>query len=140
MVALPARSILLADDDPGLRESLAEALGRAGWKTVTATAGDEAVDLLRVRVVRVALVDLHMPGLSGLDTLHALHGIEAVLPIVAMTADRDRWRREDVMAAGAFDLLWKPLRVASVLETLERALCVWDSPRGGDARAGAGSS
>ncbi len=140
MVSHPARSVLLADDDPGLRESLAEALARAGWKTLTATEGGEAVDLLRVRVVRVALVDLHMPGLSGLETVHALHGIEEILPVVAMTADRDRWRRDEVVAAGAFELLWKPLRVDVVLETLERALHVWDAPAGGAAPVGGGTT
>jgi hypothetical protein len=39
-----------------------------------------------------------------------------------MTADRDRWVREEVLAAGAFDLLWKPLRLEEVTGALERAL------------------
>jgi CheY-like chemotaxis protein len=122
LVSAPARSVLIADDDPALRESLKETLDREGWETWTAEDGREAVEVFRVRVVRVALVDMRMPGMSGLETLRALRAIAAALPVVAMTADRDRWVREDVLAAGAFDLLWKPLRRADVTGALERAL------------------
>jgi CheY-like chemotaxis protein len=122
VVSLPVRSVLIADDDPALRESLQEALDREGWETWTAEDGREAVEVYRVRVVRVALVDMRMPGMDGLETLRALRAVAEALPIVAMTADRDRWVREDVLAAGAFELLWKPLRRADVVGALERAL------------------
>jgi CheY-like chemotaxis protein len=122
LVPAPPRSVLIADDDPDLRDSLKETLDREGWETWTAEDGREAVEVFRVRVVRVALVDMRMPGMTGLETLRALRAIAEALPVVAMTADRDRWVREDVLAAGAFELLWKPLRRADVVDALERAL------------------
>jgi DNA-binding NtrC family response regulator len=122
VVPIHSRSVLIADDDPGIRESLREALGLRGWETWTAEDGPEALRVVRVRVVRVALVDMRMPGMSGLETLRELQRLVAMLPVVAMTADRDLWAKDDVVAAGAFDLLWKPLRAAEVEDALERAL------------------
>ncbi len=122
MVETPSRSVLVADDDPGIRESLREFLDREGWETHLAEDGRQAIEILRVRVVRVALVDMRMPALSGIETLRELHRLMSWLPVIAMTADRDLWVREDVVAAGAFDLLWKPLRRAEVMGALDRAL------------------
>lgn len=122
MVALSTRSVLIADDDPGIRDSLRETLDREGWQTFTAEDGHGAVEVVRVRVVRVVLVDMQMPDMSGLETLREIRQIVALLPVIAMTADRDRWARDEVVAAGAFDLLWKPLRREDVVSALERAL------------------
>ncbi len=122
MVAFQPRSVLIADDDPGIRDSLRETLDREGWETITAEDGRGAVEVVRVRVVRVALVDMQMPDMSGLEALREIRRIVELLPIIAMTADRDRWAKEEVVAAGAFDLLWKPLRREDVVGALERAL------------------
>lgn len=122
MVAVQPRSVLIADDDPGIRESLQEVLDQEGWETCTAEDGRQAIEIIRVRVFRVAMVDLQMPEVSGLETVRELHSIVRALPVVAMTADRDRWAKADVVAAGAFDLIWKPLRLADVRSVLERAL------------------
>ena len=122
MVPVQPRSVLIADDDPGIRESLQESLAGRGWDTVLAEDGPQALQVIRVRVVRVALVDMRMPGMSGLETLRELRRAVALLPVIAMTADRDLWVREELVAAGAFDLLWKPLRLAEVVGALERAL------------------
>jgi len=122
VVSFHPRSVLIADDDPALRESLNDFLARRGWETHLAGDGGEAVAVLRVRVVRVALVDMRMPDMTGLEALREMHRLVALLPVIAMTADRDRWVREEVLAAGAFDLLWKPLRPEEVTGALERAL------------------
>lgn len=132
MVPVHPRSVLIADDDPGIRESLREVLNREGWETHLAEDGGQALAVVRVRVVRVALVDMRMPDMSGLDALREMHRIVALLPVIAMTADRDRWARDDLLAAGAFDLLWKPLRRTVVVDALERALRAADPPREGE--------
>ena len=122
MVSIPPRSVLIADDDPGIRESLQEILAQEGWEAHLAEDGRQAIEIIRIRVIRVALVDMRMPDMSGIDALREMHRLIALLPVIAMTADRDQWVRDDVVAAGAFDLLWKPLRRAEVTGALERAL------------------
>ena len=122
MVSIPPRSVLIADDDPGVRESLQEILAQEGWEAHLAEDGRQAIEIIRIRVIRVALVDMRMPDMSGIDALREMHRLIALLPVIAMTADRDQWVRADVVAAGAFDLLWKPLRRAEVTGALDRAL------------------
>jgi CheY-like chemotaxis protein len=113
--------VLIADDDPGIRESLRETLDREGWETWTAEDGHGAVEVVSVRAIRVALVDMRMPDMTGLETMRELWQVEAKLPVIGMTADRERWAKDAVVAAGAFDLLWKPLRRDEVLRVLDRA-------------------
>ena len=122
MVSIPPRSVLIADDDPGIRESLQEILAHEGWEAHVAEDGRQAIEIIRVRVIRVALVDMRMPDMSGIDALREMHRLIALLPVIAMTADRDLWVKDDVVAAGAFDLLWKPLRRGEVMGALERAV------------------
>jgi CheY-like chemotaxis protein len=122
LVAAPIRSVLIADDDPGIRESLREVLGRDGWETVVAENGHDALLMVRVRVVHVAMVDMGMPDMQGVETLRALRRASERLAMVAMTADRGRYAREDLVAAGAMDLLWKPLRIPEVRRALAEAL------------------
>jgi DNA-binding NtrC family response regulator len=136
LVAFHPRSVLIADDDPGIRESLGDFLARRGWETHVAEDGGGAVAVLRVRVVAVALVDMRMPDMTGLEALREMHRLVAMLPVIAMTADRDRWVRDEVLAAGAFDLLWKPLQPTEVTGALERALRGWaDDAAAGRTRA-----
>ena len=112
-----------------MRDALRETLDREGWQTITAEDGREAIEVVRVRVVRVALLDMQFPDMSGLEALRGIRQVVAMLPVVAMTADRDRWARDEVVAAGAFDLLWKPLRREVVLGALEKALAGTGSGR-----------
>jgi DNA-binding NtrC family response regulator len=140
VVPVYPRSVLIADDDPGLRESLGEVLGREGWETHLAEDGRQAISVIRVRLVTVALVDMRMPDMTGLEALQEMHRIMALLPVIAMTADRDRWVKADLLAAGAFDLLWKPLRRAEVVGALERALRMAGPRRTGDGSGTAGVS
>ncbi len=131
MVATQRRSVLIADDDTGVRDSLVEALTRAGWETYPAEGGREAIEVVRVRVVSVAIVDLGMPDLSGFDTVRELHRLVRLLPVIAMTGDRDESLRARAAEAGARELLWKPIERARVLRALEEALRAWGAPPAG---------
>ena len=136
MVPVQPRSVLIADDDPGIRESLGEVFDREGWETHLAEDGSQALRVVRIRVVCVALVDMRMPDMTGLEALREMHRIAELLPVIAMTADRDRWAREELLAAGAFDLLWKPLRRMDVVDAVERALRAVDPRWAGGATDG----
>ena len=61
-------SILIADDDRGNRETLAEVLRNKGFDTVTATDGEQAVEIVQVQMIHLVLFDMHMPRLTGLET------------------------------------------------------------------------
>src|SRR5947209_5626496 len=81
-------NILIADDDPGNRETLDEILKRRGFTTVLAADGSEAVELVQVNMIHLVLFDMHMPRMTGLEAVHALRQtLGPLLPAVLMTAD-----------------------------------------------------
>jgi CheY-like chemotaxis protein len=61
-----AYSILITDDDRGSRETLAGLLADRGFQTLQASSGEEAIDIVRVELVHLAIFDMHMPRMTGL--------------------------------------------------------------------------
>ncbi|NBU77091.1 MAG: response regulator [Planctomycetes bacterium] len=62
-------SILIADDDVAMRDVLREVVASAGFTTLVVSCGEEALDVVGQKAVHLALLDMHMPGLTGLETL-----------------------------------------------------------------------
>src|SRR2546422_634233 len=79
-------TLLVADDDPGLRESLQRTLTRAGHKVVLASDGRAALEQLQGSDVDLVLTDLKMPGLSGLELLRAAKNIAPDVDVILLTA------------------------------------------------------
>jgi CheY-like chemotaxis protein len=76
---------LVVDDEPMVGEMMAMALGSRGWRTVVATAADEAAALARDHAIDLLVTDLQMPGMSGLDLAKHLRERHADLPVVLMS-------------------------------------------------------
>lgn len=116
-------AVLIADDDRGTRETLGEALEQRGYRTLLAADGAEAVELVQVELVHLALFDLHMPRLSGLEAwLTIRHLLPNVLPAVLMTADASNDLIRRAFQAQVFSVLPKPVQLPVVVHTLGRAL------------------
>lgn len=117
-------SILVADDDPDIRELVTFKLTQAGYDVKAAADGAQAWAAIDASPPAIALLDIMMPGLSGLDVLRKVRGDSrtASVPVILLTA---RSRDTDVdtgFEAGATDYVIKPFsprelvhRVASVL-------------------------
>ena len=71
--------ILVADDDRGNREALADLLHARGFDTVQAADGGEAVEIVRVTNVHLVFFDLHMPRLTGLEALQVVRQIDLIV-------------------------------------------------------------
>ncbi|MEK7770147.1 MAG: response regulator, partial [candidate division NC10 bacterium] len=71
--------LLVADDDPAIRQSLERTLTREGYQVALAPDGHAALDRLRAGGVDLVLSDLKMPGLTGLELLRE---VKAVAPDV----------------------------------------------------------
>jgi len=80
-------SILIADDDGSCREALREIMEPEGYRTLEASSGEEALDIVRARDVHLLLLDMHMPTLTGLETLQLARQIKAMLPAILVTGD-----------------------------------------------------
>ncbi len=80
-------SILVCDDDLGVRTVIKEHLNRQGYTVIEATSGEEAIHLASHSPVEAILLDLYMPGLSGWETLQRLRDNPAtsLIPVVILS-------------------------------------------------------
>src|SRR5262245_20697772 len=115
-------SILIADDDPGCQEALREIVEPEGYRTVLASSGEEALDIVRVEPVHLLLLDMHMPKLTGLETLQILRQIDALLPAILVTADSSERLLRQASQVRAYSVIPKPVSKSVVLYTVVRAL------------------
>ena len=123
-------SILIADDDRGNRETLAELLDARGFRTVLAADGGEAVELVQVDLVHLVLFDMHMPRLTGLEAFAVIRQtLDRILPAVLMTADANNDLIRQAFAAQVYSVIPKPVSANVVFHTLERALAKVYGPR-----------
>ncbi|MCO4770835.1 MAG: sigma-54-dependent Fis family transcriptional regulator [Deltaproteobacteria bacterium] len=115
--------VLVVDDEPGLREFMAEVLRDAGHHVEEAQDGQRALDLLRESAYHLVLTDLKMPRLGGLELLRAARAEQPELLFIVLTAHGTVQTAVEAMRAGAFDYLKKPLSGPDELEiVVARAL------------------
>jgi two-component system NtrC family response regulator len=117
-----ARRVLVVDDEPTARRSLAWLLRDAGYEVLTAPGGAEALATLDQARVDVLLTDLRMPGVDGLDLLRRGRILDPDLTVVMMTAHGDVTDAVRAMSEGAFWYVRKPLDLDQLLDVLHRAI------------------
>src|SRR5206468_2625437 len=119
---VPERTLLVADDDPGLRESLERTLTREGYRVLLASDGRAALDRLQGGSVDLILTDLKMPGLTGLELLRAAKAIAPDVDVILLTAFGTVEEAVKAMKDGAYDFLTKPFRREQLLKLIDKAL------------------
>jgi two-component system, response regulator PdtaR len=115
-------SILITDDDPGSREALRDIVEPEGFRTLLASSGEEALDIVHAERVHLALLDMHMPKLTGLETLELVHQFDAILPCILITANPTEGLMREAFRARAYSVIPKPVSKNVVLYTVVRAL------------------
>ena len=113
---------LVADDHAANRMVLQGVLQKAGHRVFVADDGEAALDALAASEFDLALVDLHMPGLSGVDLIRQLRVMEAGsprrTPVVVLSADATPEAVQSCTTAGARAFLTKPFVVARLLDVI----------------------
>ena len=111
--------VALVEDDTALRERVADALRRSGWRVDTAAEGKTGLYLVTEYACDVAIVDLGLPGLDGLDLIRLARKALPRLPILILTA-RDRWQdKVEGLEAGADDYRTKPFHIEELQARLK---------------------
>ncbi|HEY0195259.1 MAG TPA: ATP-binding protein [Kofleriaceae bacterium] len=117
--------ILVADDNPDMRDYVTRLLRERGWQVDTATDGARALAMIRQAPPDLVLTDVMMPELDGFELLRGLRGdrATALVPVIMLSARAGEDARIDGLTAGADDYLVKPFsareliaRVTSVLQ------------------------
>jgi two-component system response regulator PhoP len=114
--------LLVMEDEPVLRENLAQQFRAAGFTIDEAADGVEGEFAGLEYPIDVALVDLGLPGRSGLDAIRAWRKAGRSFPVLILTA-RDGWQEKVAgLDAGADDYVTKPFRFEEVLARVQALL------------------
>jgi DNA-binding response OmpR family regulator len=114
--------VLWADDEIDLLKPHILFLKDKGYDVMTATSGDEALELADKNDFSVVLLDENMPGLSGLETLNRLKGKRADLPVIMITKSEEEHLMEDAIGSKISDYLIKPVNPNQILLSLKKTL------------------
>src|SRR5258708_346960 len=115
--------ILVADDEPGLREFVSDALELDAHVCVAAADGRAAAKLLDERGFDLVITDLKMPGLDGMALLRKVRVEQPEVEVIVMTAHGTVDNAVEAMKLGAFEYLQKPITGPDQLRLLaQRAL------------------
>jgi two-component system response regulator HydG len=115
-------TLLIADDDPGLRESLERTLTREGFRVILASDGRGALERLQGGGIDLVVTDLKMPGLTGIEVLRAAKAIAPDVDVILLTAFGTVEEAVKAMKDGAYDFLTKPFRREQLLKLISKAL------------------
>ncbi len=114
--------LLIVEDEPALRETLAQQFRAAGFAVDLAADGVDGEFCGKEYPVDIAVVDLGLPGKSGLDAIRAWRKADKSFPVLILTA-RDSWQEKVAgLDAGADDYVTKPFRFEEVLARVQALL------------------
>jgi EAL domain-containing protein (putative c-di-GMP-specific phosphodiesterase class I)/FixJ family two-component response regulator len=122
--------VLVVDDEPAVRGLFVRALHEAGYDTLEAADGVEALELLQHHSVALILLDITMPRLGGAGVIRAVREREATrtLPVILVTAKGDLADRVEGLEAGADDYLVKPVILDELVARVRagvRSYAIW---------------
>jgi DNA-binding NtrC family response regulator len=113
--------LLIVDDDESLRQTLARRFQRQGMAVTEAATGEQALDLAAAGRYDVALLDLHLPGMSGIDLLTELKERQPALEALLLTAHGSVETAIQAMKRGAYDYLTKPFHLPELEVQIQKA-------------------
>ena len=115
-------TVLVVDDDAGIRESAAMALTKVGHRVHQASDAFEAQRVLREHRVDVVVSDIYMPGENGLELLQAIAERPGAPRVILMTARGSIETTALAQRAGAFDYLAKPFELSELIARVAAAV------------------
>jgi DNA-binding NtrC family response regulator len=106
------KSLLIVDDEEGVRRVLREFFKRKGFDVFEAESGEKALQVIRSKEVSAVLLDMRMPGMDGLETLKKILEINPNLGVVMATAEQDDEKIKRAIELGAYSYVLKPFDFA----------------------------
>jgi CheY-like chemotaxis protein len=125
-VAKKPLSVLIADDDDRCRETLREIVEPEGYRTLLASSGEEAIEIIHEESIHLALFDLQMPRMTGLETVQLVHQFNAFLPCILVTANATQEIIRQAFQVRAYSVIPKPVSKSMLLYTMLRALKAYE--------------
>ncbi len=116
------KTILIVDDEQGIRESLTGIFEDEGYEVLTASSAEEALATLKERTPDIIFLDVWLPEMDGLEALSKINEMEKGIPIIIISGHANIEIAIKATRLGAYDFLEKPLSLDKVLLVVQRAL------------------
>jgi DNA-binding NtrC family response regulator len=117
-------TILVVDDDDGVRENLAELFELVGYSILTAGSAPEAIQKLTSQEVDLLLTDYWMPGPNGVELIEAARKVKPRLKAILMTAFGDSFMEIESVRRGAIGYVNKPFEADEITNLVGRILAL----------------
>jgi len=115
-------SVLIVDDEPGIRRSLADVLQDEGYGAESTGSGEACLEALKKKKYDLVMLDVWLPGLDGLQTLERIQGLEQPPLVIMISGHGTIETAVRATKLGAFDFIEKPLSIDKTLLTLRHAV------------------
>ncbi|ACL03937.1 Response regulator receiver domain protein (CheY-like) [Desulfatibacillum aliphaticivorans] len=113
--------LMLVDDEERFLETTKKLLTKAGYEALTASSGEESLELLGMHTVHVVVLDVKMPGMDGLETLKKIKTLYPLTEVIMLTGHATVEDAVDGMKSGASDYVMKPCDINDLLGRVEEA-------------------
>jgi DNA-binding NtrC family response regulator len=118
----PATTVLVVDDEEGIRQALDRFLSRLGYKVLQAASGAEALDRQAAGQPQAMLSDIRMPNMSGVELVPKALAVDSDLAVIMLTAIDEPRTAIECLKLGAYDYLIKPVDLDELELSLQAAL------------------
>jgi len=115
-------NILIVEDDPKMRNSLKEIMGREGYLTDSAETGEEALLKMRQTYYDLVITDLRLPGIDGMEVLRTVQKAVLDTSVVIITAYASVDNAVEAMKEGAEDYIAKPFNIDEIRLVVKKVL------------------
>lgn len=115
-------TVLVIDDQPGIRRLLIEVLKEEGYQVVTASNGYDGLQAAQVANPQLILMDMKMPGMDGIETLKELKKIGQGDRVIMMTAYGELDLVNQAKEIGAYDYITKPFDIIALCKTIQEIM------------------
>jgi two-component system nitrogen regulation response regulator NtrX len=115
-------SILVVDDEQGIRQVLQDVLGDEGHQVVTVEDGFQALEILEKEAVDLVILDVWLPNMGGIDVLKRVRKGWPDIEVVVISGHANINMAVQAVKIGAFDFLEKPLSLDKTITVVENAL------------------
>jgi len=115
-------SILIIDDEEGVRITLKKIMEREGYQVDTAADFENAIQLLDKKTYDTVITDILLAGMSGLDLLRAIKERDQELPVIVITGEPNLETAKESIRYGAYDYIEKPVTKANLPPIVGRSV------------------
>ena len=114
--------ILIVDDEPMIRDLLAQAMGMLGHSVETCSSGRKALERFAATSFDLVMLDVGLPDMDGYETMAAMKEKSPQTPVILISGDAADQSKAEALKKGASAYVVKPIRLEDLAETVKETL------------------